>query len=379
MKRDAFLKILSLGGAAVLLPLQHTGCRTKELDALRPWDTLTDLSDDTDIRIRLLSYAILAPSAHNKQPWIVDLRNKGIDLYIDPSRLLPQTDPPARQITISQGTFLETLSIAATHFGATASISLFPNGIDPAESIGKNPVAHIDIIETPSGPEETLFSFITVRHTNRRVYTGPPLSDTEISELKKSYADDNYPLRMITTPQDIATLAGMMTEAMRIETYNHDMHGETVSMLRFNDDEVEQHRDGLSFPNLGITGMKRFFAEMFSSRSSAFSESFLQRTVESVKEGAFSSQAIGVLSSRGLTRVDEIMVGRYFSRIFLTTTRLGLSLQPMSQILEIDSVRKKFIDAFGMRDEHPQMIFRLGRSAPTPHSARRMVTDIIKS
>ncbi len=184
---------------------------------------------------------------------------------------------------------------------------------------------------------------------------------------------------MITDAAEVSQIAGMMTEAMRIETYNRAMHAETVAMLRFTDEEIEQHRDGISFPNLGITGMKLFFAKLFAGRSSSFDESFLERTVDSVREGAFSSQAIGLISSRGTTRTDEIMVGRHFVRLFLTATRLGLSLHPMSQALEIDSAKFEFMKALNLSSEEPQMLFRLGRSAPTPHSARRAFNDVLKS
>lgn len=379
MERRSFVKVIGTGGVIVLLPSSFVSCGDEQLEALRPWNTPTDLPTDTDIRLKLVSYAILAPNAHNKQPWIVDLRKEGIDLYVDPKRLLPQTDPLARQITISQGTFLEILSIAATHFGLRADISLFPNGIDPLDEIGNNSVAHISLTEQKDILEDELFNSILNRHTNRRVYSGPPLTDGEIRALRTSYRDENYSLRLLADPAEISNIAGMMTEAMRIETHNRAMHGETVEMLRFNDDEVEQYRDGLSFPNLGITGVKLFFAKLFTSRSSAFDESFLERTVDSIKEGAFSSQAIGLISSRGTTRIDEVLVGRHFTRLFLTATQLGLSLQPMSQIMEIDSVKSQFIKSLNIQNEEPQMLFRLGRSEPTPHSARRAMNDIVKT
>jgi hypothetical protein len=63
--------------------------------------------EETDIRIRVLSHAILAANPNNIQPWLIDLTGaRSFDLYVDPERLLPKTDPPYRQIHIGQGTFL---------------------------------------------------------------------------------------------------------------------------------------------------------------------------------------------------------------------------------------------------------------------------------
>ena len=379
MNRRESIKLLGAGSVIVLMPSSFVACSSPQSEALHPWDGPVDTPDNADVRLKLVSYAILAPNAHNKQPWIVDLRGEGIDLYVDPKRLLPQTDPLARQITISQGAFLEILAIAATHYGLQADVALFPNGVDSLEQIGRNPVAHISLKRNVEVREDELFASILKRHTNRRVYSGPALTQEEFATLSRAYSDATYPLHLITETAKILHIAAMMTEAMRIETYNRPMHAETVEMLRFNEAEVEQHRDGLSFPNLGITGVKLFFAKLFTNRSSAFDESFLQRTVESVREGAFSAQAIGLITSRGTTRADEVMVGRHFARVFLAATRMGLSLQPMSQVMEIDSTKSQFMKGMRLNGEEPQMLFRLGRSTPTPHSARRALKDFQKS
>ena len=66
-----------------------------------------------DLRRWALGHAVLAPSSHNRQPWLVDLRERdAIVLRVDRERLLPATDPWFRQIVVSQGTFLELLVIA---------------------------------------------------------------------------------------------------------------------------------------------------------------------------------------------------------------------------------------------------------------------------
>ena len=71
----------------------------------------------------MLCYAILAPNPFNKQPWSVELSGQdAITLYVDPERLLPMTDPAHRLIYECQGTFLETLSIAAKEFGFKSDI-----------------------------------------------------------------------------------------------------------------------------------------------------------------------------------------------------------------------------------------------------------------
>jgi hypothetical protein len=71
-----------------------------------------------DPRLQVLGVAIQAPNSHNTQPWQIELLSGlRMRLYVDRNRLLPASDPWARQTTISQGTFLELLDIAVLSGG----------------------------------------------------------------------------------------------------------------------------------------------------------------------------------------------------------------------------------------------------------------------
>ncbi|MDP6702801.1 MAG: twin-arginine translocation pathway signal protein, partial [Candidatus Latescibacteria bacterium] len=97
--------LLKLGGATALVLTAGAGAflmtRTPSR-ALAPWQAAgTGYSDP---RLQALSYAILAPNPHNRQPWLVDLREHDeLTLYSDPDRVLPETDPFQRQIVIGLG------------------------------------------------------------------------------------------------------------------------------------------------------------------------------------------------------------------------------------------------------------------------------------
>ncbi|MDN5344362.1 MAG: hypothetical protein PWQ18_473 [Clostridia bacterium] len=84
----------------------------------------------SDPRLQAVAHGLLAASSHNMQPWKVEL-DKGdplrFRLFVDSDRLTPQVEPLARQITVSQGTFLEHLRLRAAKTGYQAEISLFPN------------------------------------------------------------------------------------------------------------------------------------------------------------------------------------------------------------------------------------------------------------
>lgn len=379
MDRRRFLELLGAGGAAALVSVPSGGCGAKPLESLRPWEGPLDPTGRADRRLRLAAWALLAPSAHNKQPWLVDLRGEGIELHVDPRRLLPETDPGSRQIMISQGTFLELLSIAATHEGLRASIELFPAGVVSQGDIGERPVARVSLVEEKDLRKDRLFPFIRQRHTNRRAYHGPTLSDQEVEQLASAVTTGGIRFRCLRQPAEISRAAALMTDAMRTEAATPRMHAETVAMLRFDDAETERFRDGIALPNLGLTGLRLVAARAFVNRRNASGAAFVKRTVDVTREQASSAPALGVLSSASTTRADEVEVGRAFARLHLEATALGLALHPMSQVLEIEEQKTRFVnEVLASSTDEPQMLFRLGRAAATPHSPRRELATSLR-
>src|SRR5438067_1487493 len=65
----------------------------------------------------LLQFAVLAPSAHNTQPWLFKLRDEDVELWLDLSRAMPHCDPGNRELVISCGAALFQLRVALRRFG----------------------------------------------------------------------------------------------------------------------------------------------------------------------------------------------------------------------------------------------------------------------
>ena len=129
MNRRKFLTVA--GGGIILAAGAATGwvATRTPTKALAPWEKAG--SDYDEPRQKALSYAILAPNPHNRQPWIVDLSKPDtVILKVDTGRMLPHTDPFNRQITVGLGCFLELMTMAAAEDGYRVDITLFPDGFD---------------------------------------------------------------------------------------------------------------------------------------------------------------------------------------------------------------------------------------------------------
>ena len=339
-----------------------------------------------DPRLAALSYAVLAPNAHNTQPWLLDLRRPGeIDLYVDPTRLLPETDPPCRQIHISQGTFLEHLDIAAREQGYRAETSYFPAGEYGADTLVHAPVATVRLLPEPQAARDPLFACIAKRITNRHDYDRDrPLSAAQVATLQSAPVDLDGAFTVVAEPSLRDGLASILGDAMAVETSQAPRNVETARWFRFSEAEIVQRRDGFGLGQTGASGFDRWFAETFLlSRRSAGDPrgAFASGAVDRARAQARSAPAFGLLVTNANTRLAQVLAGRAYARIALTATALGLAIHPMTQITEeyraMAALRGRFSEGCGVVDGRTaQMVVRLGTAVPHAHSPRRDVRDM---
>lgn len=388
MDRRQFIKIVGLGVSAASLSSSVVGC-SETSTSIDNFGWNGPEPSQQDIRIQVLSYAILAPNAHNIQPWLIKMTGAtSFDLYVDPERLLPETDPIYRQIHISQGTFLEVLSIAASGLGHEAKINYFPQGMYQNDKLANKPVASIELVRLDKPKPDPLFGYLLRRHSNKRDYGNTSLSQQEIASLESYMAQHGqYPLTITQSKESKARFETILTNAMQIEVNDQKRSHETIAMFRFDQDEVNQYRDGFGVAQSGTTGIKQIIVEnFFLSRDKTEQDptSFDQQSVTMAQTTAASTEAFSWLTTQGNSRLDQVIVGRDYCRLNLKTTAMGLAQHPMSQVLQeyedMLPLQASFKEAFGIKKgETVQMLFRLGKAERTPHGPRRLVSDLLKA
>jgi len=393
MQRRDFIKIMGVTSSVILVPSILNASDDKYMDKycdnniLNNWDGHN--LNEQDIRIKVLSYAILAPNPHNKQSWLVDLKsNDTIELYVDQSRLLPHSDPFHRQIHIGQGTFLENLSISASHFGYKAVISYFPQGEYNNIIVENKAIASITLQKDSSIKEDKLFNSILNRHSNKREYENKTVPLDNIIELKtklNNLYNDDYSLQFHDKEEIVSNFRKIARDAMKIESQNVKANLETIEMFRFNEKEVEKYKDGFSLAQSGKSSIARFFIEnLFLSREKALKDpvSFGKSAIEMTQNQVDSTKTFGILTTKGNSRLNQVKIGRVYARLNLLVNSMGLVMHPISQILQeypdMKQLQKDFLSVTNTKkDETIQMFFRLGYADETTHSPRRDIKDII--
>jgi len=370
MKRRSFLALV--GGGVILAAggtLAAVASRTPDL-AVAPWAAAG--ADYTEPRKKALSYAILAPNPHNRQPWLADLREADmIQLFVDTNRMLPHTDPFNRQITIGLGCFLETLRIAAAEDGFRAEISLFPEGSSETE-LDKRPVARIKLIADDTIIADPLFAHLMDRRSVKEPFDlNKSVPDQSLAAISASAANGTK-LQVTATKSDVAALRKLTGDALMVELNTPHTYKESVDLMRIGKAEVEANPDGIDFSGpffetIHTLGM--FTREGLLDPSS----SLFQQGVDAVKANATTGMAYVWQVTPGNTREEQIAAGRDWMRLHLTATREGIALQPMSQALqefpEMETLYQQAHKMLAPGGGTLQMLARLGYAdtqAPSP-------------
>ncbi|MBU2646745.1 twin-arginine translocation pathway signal protein [bacterium] len=383
MKRRGFIKIVAAGSCFAFYPAVFSGCTPSATSQ----NLKSPATQETDIRLKLISYGMLAPNSHNIQPWLVKLTGAHqFDLFVDQTRLLPETDPPSRQIHISQGTFLETLKIAASGLGYRVEVETFPLGQYSNMTIEDKPVASIYLTPDAAVQQDPLFPYLQSRQSNKRVYGNRKIPREELAQLQQNSQENGLATIFSDSPRVVEGLGSMLGKAMDIETAGPDRHRETVDIFRFSEAEALEKRDGFTLGNNGVTGLMRFLVETFflGTREKAYAtdSAFATEGVKMAYKQAASASAYGWIISKSNTRLSQVRSGELYTRINLLTASLGISQHPMSQVLEEYEDMKELQRECLILLRIPagstvQMLFRLGYADPVPHTRRRFAKEVI--
>ena len=351
--------IALIGGGVVLAAGASAGgfvATRRPNAALAPWDSAGGYEDP---RMAALSWAILAPNPHNRQPWQAELvGTDSVRIWREAARNLPETDPFDRQMTIGMGCFLELFRQAAAEQGYESEMALFPEG-------ETGPVADISLVN--GGRPDPLFQFALSRHTNRLAYKDHMPDAAALAAMSPEASE------LITETDRVDSLRTLTWEAMHIEMTTHRTHMESMNLTRLGKREINANPDGISIRGamqeaLILTGMITIEGQ-----SDPESAEFAQ-TVNFIRAAQDATPAYVTVKTTGNSRLDQIEAGRRWLRLHLAATSVGVAMQPLSQALqeyeEQAALYAQVHDMLAEPGETVQMLGRVGYAAPVGPSPR---------
>lgn len=356
---------------------------------LEPWDKIYS-QKFTDPRVQLSSVGLLAPSNHNMQPWKIKLDPKDSSvfyLYADSTRMTDEVDPYARQMMVSQGTFLEYVSVAGQKAGYNVGIDLFPNGTydegNLRQSMDEKPVAKLTLQKATPVPTP-LYDGMFMPDTNREAYTTAKPTAGETSALKAAADESGVKISVYDDAADRNKIGGYAMQSADIEANTARVMQESDNVFRSNEYQKNKYRYGYSVEGQGTSGMMKNIMQglvtVFPSLNTG--KDATKNFIDATRLSVDSTPAYAMIVSNDNSRVSQVRAGMVYSRLVLTGHSLGLAMQPLSQALEEYPEMKAPYDGI-KRDYAPgggtiQMLFRFGvPTKSTPLSMRRDVTSLL--
>jgi nitroreductase len=384
MKKRQFIRLLGGGTVVAAGGLALAGCGSIA-PATQAWRDAG--KEQADVRRSLLSSALLAPNPHNLQSWLADLRQPDtIMLMCDGKRLLPETDPMGRQIMIGQGCFLELLVIAATHYGYTAQVDMFPEGVpgDTLQALSASPrtIARVRLARS-SAAADPLFAQIVNRRSNKEPFElNKPVAEQSLEAMVKAASMPGVTARFSIAADKVAALRELTWRAHLKEVTTPHTLMESVRLMRIGASEINQHRDGISLSGPIMEAGKLFGFINRESLADPQSSGFAQGLK---KYYAIMSTAMGHmwLSTAGNSRQDQINSGRAYVRMNLKATELGIGMHPLSQALqefaEMAELHKTMRQELAIAPGHTaQMLMRVGYGPQAQPKPRRALESLLQ-
>ena len=312
----------------------------------------------------LLQWAVLAPSRNNTQPWLFEIEGDELQIYADPTRALPVSDPDGRQLFMSCGAALVNLRLAAAHFGHATSVELIPgvrrDGL----------LARIRLEErTASTPElEELFRAIPRRRTNRLPLDGREPPDGLVTALLRDARSEGVQLLPVE-PHQRRAVADLIAEGDDAAWSSGRFRSELAGWVRGNH---SARRDGLPGYALGMSDVAALLHPLIVRLQSGG-----RAEADRDRQRALGTRALLVLSTRRDGKAEWIRAGEALQRVLLRATAAGLFASYFTQPIETASLRPRLAQAIGDVGA-PQVMFRLGYGLDPRPTPRRPVEEVLR-
>ena len=365
MRRIVIICAVGIGSFALVF----VGCMSTPID---PWAEPAD-----DIRVELVEWARFAQNAHNYQSWRVVLdpeRGDRMWLYTETERLLPETDPPARQVTISHGTFLAVMEARAAQLGFEATINLFPRGEYDLNTIGELPVAEIVVRESPgfASPVAVAAQVDAITQPTIKYRYRPADLETGILQAIEGWSspEDGIEVRVVTDLTDVDWLNDLSRQAYELEMRNPATRDETYTSTRMTRRARRRTPYGLAYTANFRPALLRV-VEISQALFPQNQEAWAQTGIDQFSESLADINTYIVITSDTNDRTTQVHTGRILQAVWMDVQSEGHVVLANSQALqeypEMSELYARVHERLAPRGETVQMLLAIARPAEGRH------------
>ena len=311
----------------------------------------------------LVSYAVLAPSTHNTQPWLFRIRDDALEILADRSRALPIADPQGRELTISCGAAVQFAHLAARNFNFEGSVELLPDDAQP-DLLAR---LRLGIANSPSPQEKRRFDAIGRRHTNRTAMRMAPKSQQKMDSLGSLAERHGVAFKATRDAALRRRIANLVADAETSLMDGPEFRRELAHWIK---SPKSPGKDGMSLTSFGMSG------RLTNAAAAALATVNVGApTARTHRDLVLHAPTLGILATRADCPKSWLRAGMALADIALEIAAFDLSSSFFSQPLMIPRMRARLADIMGI-DAFPQMLFRYGRAAAVPAAARKSAPEV---
>ncbi|WP_407939941.1 Acg family FMN-binding oxidoreductase [Micromonospora tarapacensis] len=301
-----------------------------------------------------------APSVHNSQPWRWRVLPDALELRVVRDEQLAATDPEGELVTLSCGAALHHARLALAAEGWSATVQRMPDPADP------DLLARLtDARPTGADPDAMrMVQCMQVRHTDRRPVADEPVADDTLSAVASAVGREGARLEILDRDQ-VLQLAASASHAATVEA------------------EDSRLREELDYwtSRAGGAGLTPEVLPEQAAQTTVPGRDFGRPGTLPVGPGHDQAASYGLLYGDQDEPVDWLRAGEALSAGWLTATRLGVSVVPLSGAVEVPATRQTLRQVLAGLG-HPYLVLRLGVADPahagpphTPRLSREQVVD----
>lgn len=284
---------------------------------------------EDDLKKIITEYAVLAPSGENCQPWRFVISGNKIDVFNIPERDQSVYNYNQKGSYVAHGALIENIVIASTAFNYGVSVHLFP------EKYSVDLIASIFFEKKNTGKDD-LFDYIKTRHTNRRVYKTKKLTLEQKKQLDSLSNLGFGSVVVLDNDSELGVLSGALAVNEKVIFENKKLHDFFYNhVLWKKEDEVRS--GGFYYKTLeflphqlkAVKILKFWPALIILNKLFGVAEKIAK---ENAEKYAKSAAMVGILSSSN-DKQGYVNAGRLAERVWLTATKMGLSVHPCTGVL----------------------------------------------
>ncbi|OKI61894.1 Acg family FMN-binding oxidoreductase [Micromonospora sp. CB01531] len=301
-----------------------------------------------------------APSVHNTQPWRWKVLPDALELRMVREARLTATDPEGRLVTLSCGAALHHARVALAAEGWTALVERLPDPAQPELLARLTGFRH-----TGADPDAMrLVQCMHVRHTDRRPVREEPLPGPALDEIVRAALAEGVRLEVLDSDQ-VMELAAAAGQAATVTAEDPETREEL---------EYWTSRAGTG------TGLPPEVLPEQAPQTTVPARDFGRPGTLPIGPGHDRAAVYGILWNTEDEPDNWLRAGEGLSAAWLTATRLGASMVPLSGVVEVEGTRqtvRRLLAGLGF----PYLALRLGLADPAhagpPHTPRLPTEEIV--